>query len=331
MANGDNLTKAERIAKARADLAQRYAENPDQVDAFNARMARLAVAAKRERERIEHLVLGHPRPTEVVTEGKRKGRRRPKRVERPVPLAPDIERAVKLRERWSHKNRGTPETWETATRTHTGALAQLHANGTINNEQLEWAAQIANVYRSIEADVGIKVASLEARVDQSSRPPVIAERIHRVRMHLAYTFWRDMILAPKALVLDMLVGDMIGYSVAAIRHRVHPRKAKRRLLEAIDRWPLAVAHAFSAVDQDVVDTMNMARPVAWSRPVGPTPMPAEYEFARAMEIGRDKTDEPYLLPALDPAFIDDRGYLRPWSEIASVIRERLADGMDEAA
>lgn len=322
------MTDTDGIAKAaKARLLRLEQEKPGSVNRYAMRMARLSAAAKREQERIDHLVLGLPRPTETFTGPKVKGRRR--RVEIPLSLSPGIEEAVQLRERWSHKARGTPETWDRVTRTHSGSLAQLHSNGTINNEQLEWAAQIANVYRSIEADVGIKVASLEARVDSSSRPPVVAERIHRVRMHLAYTYWRAMIPAPKALVLDMIVGDTIGYSVAAVRYRVHPRKAKRLLLEAIDRWPLAVAHAFSAVDQDIVDAMNMARPVSSLPLPAQLPNPAAYEFARAIEADRERTDEPYLLPPLDAAFLDDRGYLLSWSEIASVIRERLGEGVGE--
>lgn len=325
------MTRAERIAAARARLAELHAECPGLVHRYQARMAALTASAKRERARFEYLVLGVARPTERVTIGKRGGRRKPKTVEVPVQLPPGIEEAVKLRERWSHKTQGTVQTWNAAEGTHQGALAQLHKNGTINGEQLEWAAQIANVHRSIESDVAVKVASLEARIDQSGRPPVIGERIHRVRMHRAYGFWRDMLPAPKSLVLDMIVGDTIGYTVAATRYRVHKRKAKRLLLEAIQRWPLSVAHAFSVVDQPTVDAMNMAR-----APIGGpnwiAPLPQEYERVRQEETGRDKTNEPYLLPPIDPVFLDERGILRPWDEIAAIIRERVfgAPQMDAA-
>lgn len=321
------MTRAERIAKARADLAAAYAADPSAVERFNARMARLASARKREQQRIDHLVLGRPRPVEKVTEGKRKGRKKPRLVEQPVTLEPGIEEAVQVREIWSHKAYGTPETWDRSLRTHDDALIQLHRNGTLDKDQLEWAAQIANVYRSLEADVGIKVASLEARVDQSRGGGRAAEGVLRVRMHLAYGYWRDMLPMPKQLVLDMIVGDAIGFTVAAKRYRVHNRKARRELIAAIDRWPRCVAAAFSLVGREAVDAMNHGQAVepTWLKP--------------SIQIGRDEAEErlekraendtevALPLPPIDDAFLDDRGMLREWSDIAEIIRSR----MNEAA
>jgi len=322
--------RLEKIAAARAELARRYRDEPEAVAQFQTRMGNLARAAKRERDRVAHLVLGEARPTEKVLQGKRSGRRKPVKRNVPVRLAPGIEEAVSLREHWAHKNVGTPETHEHAASTHQGALAQLHANGTIDSEQLEWAAQIANVHRSIESDVAVAIASLEARVDQSARAPAVAERIHRVRMHAAYGIWRKMLPMPKRLVLDMIVGDAIGYSVAATRYRVHKRKARRLLIEAVQRWPLCVAHAFSAVDQADVDAMNMARR-PYGRSTSIVPPALRYEHARQAEAGREKTDEPYLLPPLDPVFLDDRGLLKEWKEIATIIRERVFGDADAEA
>lgn len=322
MTDDTTPSRAARIAAARAALARRHAEAPDAVQRFNARMARLAAAEKRERERFDYLVMGKDRPSVTVRAGKRHGRRKGTKVVRPIPLSPGIEEAVQLRDRWSHKRAATAQTMEAATNTHQGALAQLYANGTIDAEQLEWAAQISNVHRSIEADVGVKVASLEARVDSSRRSADLPERIHRVRMHAAYGFWRHYLPAPKGLVLDMIVGDAIGYTVAAVRYRVHNRKAKRLLLEAIQRWPLCVVHAFSAIDEAMVEAMNRAeRPL--SGPIWPMPVAQEYDRARSAETGREKTDEPYLLPPIDPAFLDERGLFRSWDEIAGIIRERV--------
>lgn len=159
-------------------------------------------------------------------------------------------------ETWKHKHEGTPETHDKAANTHQGALAQLHANGTIDNDQLEWAAEIANVYRSIESDVTVAVASLEARVDQSRRPLGAAEGIRRVRLHHAYTLWRNALPAPKSLALDMIVGDQIGYTVAARRYGVHNRKAKRLLIAAIDAWPAFVDIAHRSVSADDVEAIN---------------------------------------------------------------------------
>lgn len=328
--------RRERIEASRQALAAQYAANPADVQQFNLRMARITRARKHEEQRFEHLVLGKPRPKVDPSTVKRpagmsriewKGERK-RRLEDGARLEPGIEEAMQLRERWSHKQ-GSPETLD-AIGTHSDGLDQLEANGTITKEQKEWAAQIANVHRSIEADVGVRSASLEARVDGSSHPPAIAERIHRVRMHLAYGYWRQLLPPPKGLVLDMIVGDSIGYTVAAKRYRVHNRKAKRLLLEAIQRWPACVAAAFSIVNQADVDAMNDAR-----RPAGVgaerspvVPIARGYESARADETGRDRTDEPFLLPAVDPAFLDDRGLLRQWSEIADIIRERVCGAIE---
>jgi hypothetical protein len=310
------------IAAAREDLARRHAEDPESVKQFNLRMSRLAAARKREQQRIDHLVLGKPRPVERVTEGRRKGRRKPRVVERPARLEPGIEEAMQVREAWSHKGNGTPETWERSLRTHDGALIQLHRNGTIDKDQLEWATQIANVYRSLEAEVGVKVASLEARVDQSGRGAgLAAEGVYRVRMHLAYGYWRQALPAPKQMVLDMIVGDAIGYTVAAKLYRVHNRKAKRFLIEAINRWPLCVAHAFSLVDQHMVDAVNEGQAVdpvwlsQWEK-VPPRP-PVAGQQARPLP------EDAIPLPPIDPAFLDDEGHLLEWIEIAEIIRSRI--------
>lgn len=323
MTTDKTMTRAERIAKARADLAAAYAADPAAVERFNARMTRLAAARKREQQRIDHLVLGQPRPVERVIEGKRTGRRKPKMIERPVRLEPGIEEAVKVREAWDHKAYGTPETWERSTRTHDGALIQLHCNGTINKDQLEWVAQIANVYRSLEADVAVKVASLEARVDQSRGGGRAAESVMRVRMHLAYGYWRDMLPMPKQMVLDMIVGDAIGYTVAAKRYRVHNRKARRELIAAIDRWPLCVAAAFSLAGREEIEAMNHGQVVepTWLNPsIGAAADPSERPCRNVGEV-ESSTVPP--LPPIDAAFLDDRGMLREWADIADVIRSRM--------
>lgn len=255
--------RAERIKAARKALAERYASDPKAVEQFNKRMARLAQAAKRERQRIDHLVLGKPRPDPILIRPAGMSRQEWKVVRKELQaqgakLEPGIEEAFAQREAWGHKREGTPETLSQAGK-HQDCLVQLEANGTIDKDQLEWAAEIANVYRSIESDVAVTVASLEARVDQSrSHRHLVGESIRRVRLHHAYTIWRDLIPLPKQMVLDMIVGDTIGYTVAAKRYGVHNRKAKRLLIEAIDRWPSCVDRAYRTVGLDDVERLNAA-------------------------------------------------------------------------
>jgi len=313
--------RAKRIAAARRQLVEDAKANPDAVAALNTRLARLDAARKRERQRVEHLVLGKPRPVERVRIHKGAKRKRPKLVERPVALEPGIEEAMRIREVWSHRWNGTPETLAQAG-THSDALIQMHRNGTLDKDQLEWAAQIANVYRSLEADVAVKVASLEARVDQSRRGGQAAESVYRVRMHLAYGYWRAMLPAPKQMVLDMIVGDAVGYTVAARRYRVHNRKAKRCLIDALNRWPRCVGHAFSAVDEQTIQALQWGEPVPPGWLAGPSAV-----------IPRENTPvdiqgpaELPPLPPIDPDFVDENGMMLHWDEVAAVIRARAFSG-----
>lgn len=261
MARDKEPTRLERINEsARKALARALTHVPP---SLGARQLRFAQAAKRERQRIDHLVLGKPRPEpdlirpEGMSRQEWKAERR-RLIAEGARLEPGIEEAYLRRERWSHKAEATPETMEKA-RLHHDAIVQLEANGTIDKEQAEWAAEIANVYRSIEADVAVSVASLEARVDQSrSAQHLVGESVRRVRLHHAYTLWRDALPNPRQMVLDMIVGDPIGYTVAARRYGVHNRKAKRLLIEAINRWPACVDMAYRALDQERVKQLNAA-------------------------------------------------------------------------
>lgn len=241
------------IAEAKGKLIADNAAAP--VDRMAARSASLDAARRRAQQRVDHLVLGQPRPVESVTTFSRrsKGRKRTVRAQVPATLEPGIEEAVALRERFDHKVNATPETLAHAERHHVDSLVQMERNGTINREQLEWAAEIANVHRSIESDVTIGNASLEARVDCSgSGKDVVGEGVRRVRLHMAYGDWRSALPLPKQLVLDMIVGDRVGYTVAAKRYGVGDRKAKRLLLEALDRWPGMVDDAYRAISDDEI-------------------------------------------------------------------------------
>lgn len=135
---------------------------------------------------------------------------------------------------------GTPETLRKAARTQQGALARLYAAGAIDVHQLTAAQEIEAIHARIGADVRVSIASLEARVDGGRHGRQEEERLGEVRRQVAYTRWRDAVArmpgAPIAAVLDMIVGDRVGFSVAATRHGMHHRRAKRLLIEALDLW-----------------------------------------------------------------------------------------------
>lgn len=119
------------------------------------------ITTDRERQRFDHLVLGKHRPKPPRT---RKTRRS---APGGIVLESGIEERVQLRERWSHKAQGTPETHEHAeqARQRPGSVARLCATGAIDADQLAAPDEIIQAYRTIIAGVTIKTASLEARID----------------------------------------------------------------------------------------------------------------------------------------------------------------------
>lgn len=153
-------------------------------------------------------------------------------------------------ERWKHKNEGTPETHEQASRRNQGALVRLYQTGAIDSEQLASAVEIATVVERIERDVTIKTASLETRVDTGVRryDSIHDEKLGQVRREFAYTAWRRQLPNPAA-VLEMLVGEPVGFTIVASRYRMHNRKAKRMLIDALDLWPEVLSRAFKAIDE----------------------------------------------------------------------------------
>lgn len=199
-----------------------------------------AAPLRAEQERIEHLVLGRARPP-----ARSAGRGRAKRKVRVV-LSTGVEEAVQLRERWSHKQ-GTPETLEHASRRQQGAMARLYQSGAIDAEQLGAAAEIAAIAERIGADVAVSTASLEARVDVTRMGNgAFFEALGRVRREIAYTRWRAALPRP-APVLDMIARDE-SMTIVATRYRMHNRRARKLLLDALDAWPRCYAEACKEVD-----------------------------------------------------------------------------------
>jgi hypothetical protein len=185
------------------------------------------------------------------------------------PAAAAAERALRkarvaVGERWTHKAEGTPETHEQASRRCQGALARLYTSGAIDAEQLGAAVEIATVAERIGADVTVRTASLETRVDVTRMGDGgFHERLGQVRREVAYTRWRAGVqrLLPDsgvavAAVLDMVVGEAIGFTVAARRYRMHNRRAKQLLIDALDLWPRALGDACKAVDGEALSAVH---------------------------------------------------------------------------
>lgn len=158
-----------------------------------------------------------------------------------------------LLKRWDHKKDGTPETHEHVSRISQGALAQLCRNGTIDHHQLAAAVQIAETAERIGADVAVRTASLETRVDSGGRrEAALLERLGQVRREVAYTQWRRAIGPARIMpVMEMIAGDgaPIGFTIVARRHGMHNRRARSMLIEALDLWIRTLGQVCKEIDE----------------------------------------------------------------------------------
>lgn len=192
-------------------------------------------SAERERQRFEHLVLGRHRPRPDSSGSKRRRRSKSGRGGMVV-LAPGIEERVALRERWSHKQ-GTPETHEhiDQARRRPGSLARLYESGAIDKDQLAAADQIAEIYRTITADVAIRTASLETRIDGGMHGRAEQEQLGRVHADMAYSWWRSAVGGCIEALLAVIVHD-IGLTIVARDARISMPRARLMLTDALDLW-----------------------------------------------------------------------------------------------
>jgi hypothetical protein len=160
--------------------------------------------------------------------------------------------------KYAHKNEGTPETHAHHARRERSPLDKLHESGAIDAEQKGWAEEIAAVAEMIERDVTVRIGSYEPRIDHEHRGGVVLtlERITKVRRELAYGRWRTMLPMPKRLVLDMIVGEPIPFSMAARRYGIRHQRCKKILIAAIDRWPDCLDWAFKEKDERDLEVVH---------------------------------------------------------------------------
>ncbi len=219
---------------------------------------RPAFLSMRERQRVEHLVLGMPRPVPELKRPEGMDRRswkieKARLREAGARLAPGIEEAVALREQWRGVQ-GTPETLEREARSSEGMLARLCRKGTITANQLAAAEQIRECVEALRAEVGYPTTSWEARVDGGrcggGEGGLIAYRA--VRWEMAYSRWRRTVTGPIAMLLEMIV-DGVGYSAAAPRYRMSAKRAKQCLLDALNAWWAVCCSAGRELDAPAIE------------------------------------------------------------------------------
>lgn len=188
---------------------------------------------ERERQRVELLVLGAPRPRPA----KPSGRRSKKRLPAPILLAPDIETRLALRERWSHKVNATPETLDhaLAESRREGALARLVKTGSLNAHQLAAAEEIGAAYAATVADVSVRTARWTGRSGGSGPSSAAEEKLGQVLREQAYNRWRAAIGHDATMLLSIIIDD-IGLVAAARAARMSNRRALAILVRALDGW-----------------------------------------------------------------------------------------------
>lgn len=189
-------------------------------------------AQERERQRVAHLVLGQPRPKPKTHA--RRSKRKPPAV---VLLAPGIEERVALREAWSHKAAGTPETHEhhAIHALREGALARLHLSGAIDAHQLAASQDIALAHARTVAEVAVRTAQWEKRFSSGRSGDGAIEGIGAALLDRDYTAWRAAVAPHAAMLLAIIVDDM-ALTAAARHFRLSNRRARTLLIAALDRW-----------------------------------------------------------------------------------------------
>lgn len=155
-----------------------------------------------------------------------------------------------------HKQ-GTPETYAQMdlipTNRRQSPIDRMYESGQITIEQQNAANEIASVAEAIESSVGVRGASLEARVDNSGAGrDALVEHFSRVRMEIAYTAWRDRLPMPRRMYLDMVLTNRSLVATARV-YGVAWRPARKRLIEALDRWSDIKEATFRNVDQEDVE------------------------------------------------------------------------------
>lgn len=135
-------------------------------------------------------------------------------------------------------------------------IATMFERGGITPAQLSAADQIAKAAEIIQCAVGVKGASMEARVDHAgSARDVLVEHIANARLEQTYMRWRFKLPRPKRLVIDMVMEPCSLVETARL-HNVPWRKARVMLIDALDRWCDIEDKVWREFGQEDLDVAN---------------------------------------------------------------------------
>lgn len=137
------------------------------------------------------------------------------------------------------------------------SLRKMLDDGQLTEDQF-WAAQeIAHVAEHLQRGVGVRSASLEARVDCSgSSRDMLIEKLGYVRAEATYSRWRTSIAIPRRMIVDMVLADRALFATARTYHVGWPR-AKRLLQNALDRWNELREQSIRSIGQNDLDKATL--------------------------------------------------------------------------
>lgn len=316
-------TKAERIAAARADLARRYAENPEAVQRFEARKAHIEAVRKRERQRVEHL------------------------GEEARPADPDLIRPGGMsRQDWKiERNRRL--------RSHRKAMVDWNRKcrtSKLNGPTPEQSAKALYVETSIHDHIAGRRIKIGYAFRRQPRFETIegltVEQLMALRRYRR-TFDTSELSTVKS-ALDVGTGGGIGGSEAVIGR-----------LQAIVFADIALNRIESAVPKSLIQTLRRialhdddfttVALVLFGSSSGQRRACVRRDFLRATDalvaamqppsrppqaiatrvVGGD--DDPVQEIVVPPAFLDDRGYMLPWGDIIDIITASLREELGQCA
>jgi len=200
------------------------------------------ITTERERQRVEHLVLGRPRPEPVIG-GRPKGLsrlewkvRKEQLRDLGATLLPGIDERVRLVEEHGG-GRGTAETVAhlAVRQARPGAIARLFKSGAIDADQLAAADKIADTYRAVTADAPFRTASWETRTGGGGGPgDAELVPLGAALGEYALDWWLRSIRQPEAMLA--IVARDVALTVAARRHALSVPKARDLVRAGLDTW-----------------------------------------------------------------------------------------------
>ena len=312
-------TRAERIAAARLALAERYAADPDGVERFNARMAKISQAKRREQHRVERVVSGHAVP---------------------MPAAPDLTRPAGVSSRvWKAERKRRQDAYRREVSDWNRRNAAHVAGTAPTPEQMGKATYV-------EEDTYDRHGPRQVRIGRAfTRQPrfetmdfLTGDQVAALRRYRRAFDVSEM--SATKCALDVGTGGGRGGSDAAVQRLellAFASLAVDRIEAGVPAVLLPVLRSVALYDQDfkavaaerygsvsgarrarvraaVIEAAAILARNAAPPPIAPAVQDASTPAVEAVSV--------------NPDFLDERGMLRPFHEIAAIITGR---NIDEAA